>query len=225
MGDAGKQAAGYAAAEQVEDGMRLGLGTGSTVAHFLDRLAERGLDVQGVPTSRATEQQCRQLGIGLLDPAEVDRLDLCVDGADELTHDLVLTKGGGGALLREKVVAAMADRMLVIATPDKVVDRLADTFALPVEVVPFATGPVTRRLRELGFEVAVRGDGAYTTDNGNVVLDCRVPGGLEDPEAMDVALSLVPGIAEHGLFVDLATAALLGGDDGQVTTLSRPETA
>ena len=126
----------------------------------------------------------------------------------------MLTKGGGGALLREKVVAAMADRMLVIATPDKVVDRLADTFALPVEVVPFAAGPVTRRLRDLGFEVTARGDGDYATDNGNVILDCRMPGGIEDPEAMDVALSLVPGIAEHGLFVDLATAALLG-DDGR----------
>ncbi len=225
MGDDAKRAAGRAAAEQVEDGMRLGLGTGSTVAHFLDGLADRGLQVQGVPTSRATEQRCRELGIGLLDPAEVDRLDLCVDGADELTDDLVLTKGGGGALLREKVVAAMADRMLVIATTDKVVDRLADSFALPVEVVPFAAGPVTRRVRDLGFEVTVRGAGDYATDNGNVILDCHMPGGIEDPEAMDVALSLIPGIAEHGLFVDLATVALLGDADGNVTTLERPEGA
>lgn len=223
MGDAAKRAAGHAAAEAVEDGMRLGLGTGSTVAFFLDRLAERGLQVEGVPTSRATEQQCRELGIGLLDPVDVDRLDLCVDGADELTPDLVLTKGGGGALLREKVVAAMSDRMLVIATPDKVVDRLADSFALPVEVVPFARGPVTRRLRDLGFEVTPRGGGAYETDNGNAILDCHMPGGLEDPEAMDAALSLVPGIAEHGLFVDLATAAVLGEDDGTVTRLERPQ--
>ena len=223
MGEAAKRAAGYAAADQVEDGMQLGLGTGSTVAFFLDRIAERGLRVAGVPTSHATAERCRELGIDLLDPAEVDHLDLCVDGADELTRDLVLTKGGGGALLREKVVAAMADRMVVIATPDKVVDRLADTFALPVEVVPFARGPVTRRVRDLGFEVTARGAGDYETDNGNVILDCRMAGGLEDPEAMDVALSLIPGIAEHGLFVDLATSAILGEDDGSVTALERPE--
>lgn len=225
MGEAAKRAAGYAAADQVEDGMQLGLGTGSTVAFFLDRIAERGLQVAGVPTSHATAERCRELGIELLDPAEVDHLDLCVDGADELTRDLVLTKGGGGALLREKVVAAMADRMVVIATPDKVVDRLADTFALPVEVVPFALGPVTRRVRDLGFEVTVRGGGDYTTDNGNVILDCRMAGGLEDPEAMDVALSLIPGIAEHGLFVDLATSAILGEDDDSITVLERPEGA
>lgn len=215
----GKRAAGRAAAEMVEDGMRLGLGTGSTVAFFLERLAERDLDVAGVPTSDATERACREHGIRLLDPAEVDRLDLCVDGADELTRDLVLTKGGGGALLREKVVATMADRMVVIATPDKVVDRLADSFPLPVEVVPFAQAPVTRWLREQGFEVQARAGGEVATDNGNVVLDCRWHGGLEDPEAMDVALSLVPGIAEHGLFVELAHVALLGHEDGRVTTI------
>ena len=222
MSDDAKRAAGRAAADRVEDGMRLGLGTGSTVAHFLDRLAERGLDVAGVPTSDATADRCRELGIPLLDPADVARLDLCVDGADELTRDLVLTKGGGGALLREKVVATMADRMLVIATPDKVVDRLADTFALPVEVVPFARGPVTRWLEDLGFTVDARGDGDYATDNGNVILDCRMDGGLEDPEVMDAALALLPGIAEHGLFVDLATEAILGAPDGSVTTLEHP---
>lgn len=135
MSEAGKRAAGRAAAELVEDGMQLGLGTGSTVAHLLDALVERGVDVAGVPTSEATAERCRQLGIGLLDAAEVSRLDLCIDGADELDHDLSLTKGGGGALLREKVVAGMAERMVVIATPDKVVDRLADTFPLPIEVV------------------------------------------------------------------------------------------
>jgi ribose 5-phosphate isomerase A len=221
MSDDAKRAAGRAAADQVEDGMRLGLGTGSTVAHFLDRLAERGLDVAGVPTSRATEQRCRALGITLLTPADVQHLDLCVDGADELTRDLVLTKGGGGALLREKVVATMSERMLVIATPDKVVERLADTFALPVEVVPFAVGPVTHWIEELGFHVARRDGGG--TDNGNLVLDCHMPGGLDDPEAMDAALSLVPGIAEHGLFVELASGAILGREDGTVETLARPD--
>lgn len=222
MTDAGKRAAGRAAADQVEDGMRLGLGTGSTVAHFLDRLAERGLsEIVGVPTSLATADRCRELGIRLLDPADVARLDLCVDGADELTRELVLTKGGGGALLREKVVASMSARMVVIATPDKVVDRLGDSFPLPIEVVPFAEAPVTRRLEGLGFHVQPRGRG-HDTDNGNVLLDCHMPGGIEDPEVMDVALALIPGIAEHGLFIDLASTAVLGHDDGTTSELERP---
>lgn len=217
--DDAKRAAGRAAAELVADGMVLGLGTGSTVSHFLDALAERSLQVVGVPTSVATEQRCQELGIGLASPDDVASLDLCVDGADELTADLALTKGGGGALLREKVVASMARRMVVIATVDKVVGRLADTFALPIEVVPFAVGPVQRRLEDLGFHVERRGGGDYRTDNGNAVVDARMPGGLEDPAAWDRTLSAIPGIAEHGLFVAMATGALLGGPDGQVERL------
>jgi ribose 5-phosphate isomerase A len=217
-----KRAAGRAAADLVSDGMRLGLGTGSTVAHFLDALAERDVDVAGVPTSEATASRCRELGLELLDPSEVDRLDLAVDGADELDRALTLTKGGGGALLREKVVATMADRFVVIATADKLVERLADTFALPIEVVPFALAPVTRALRELGFEVAVRRSdaGEYRTDNGNAVIDARFTGGLEDPAVTDVTLSLIPGVVETGLFVDLADDALLGDEHGRVRHLT-----
>ena len=219
-----KRAAGEAAAELVEDGMRLGLGTGSTVAFFLDALAARDLDIAGVPTSEATAARCRELGIRLLDIATTSDLDLAVDGADELDHDLQLVKGGGGALLREKVVESLAARFVVIATADKLVDRLADTFPLPVEVVPFAAGPVRRRLEALGFEVALRaGDRTpYVTDNGNHILDGRLAGGIEDPAVTDVELALVPGLAGHGLFVDMATEALLAGDDGAVRHLTRP---
>lgn len=217
-----KRAAGRAAAAHVEAGMRLGLGTGSTVAHFLEAVAERGLsDLAGVPTSEATAARCRDLGIGLLGADEVSRLDLCVDGADELTRELVLTKGGGGALLREKVVATMSARMWVIATRDKVVERLADTFGLPIEVVPFAHGPVRRRLQAMGFRVEPRDGGAYRTDNGNLVLDCWLPGGIDDPEAMDATLAGIPGVAEHGLFVDLAVAAFLGDEEGGVTIIGQ----
>lgn len=217
MGDEAKRAAGRAAAELVEDGMRLGLGTGSTVTHFLEALAERSLDVAGVATSEQTAARCADLGLRLLDPATTDHLDLAVDGADELDTELNLTKGGGGALLREKVVAAMADRFVVIATVDKIVDRLADTFPLPVEVVPFALGSVRRRLLEMGFEVVERPsnhDGPYRTDNGNAILDARMPGGLNDPDVVDATISRLPGVPETGLFVDLATLALLGHDDG-----------
>jgi ribose 5-phosphate isomerase A len=220
VADDPKRAAGYAAAALVEPGMRLGLGTGSTVGHFLDALAERAIEVRGLPTSEATTARCRELGFGLLDPEEVTRLDLAVDGADELTRDLTLTKGGGGALLREKVVASLADRFVVIATTDKLVDHLGDSFPVPVEVVPFAVGPVRHRLREMGFEVAVRGDGGgYRTDNGNAVLDCRAPGGLEDPAVTELAVGSIPGVAETGLFVDLASEALLGREDGTVERL------
>lgn len=222
MSDVGKRAAGEAAAELVEDGMRLGLGTGSTVAYFLDALAARGLDVAGVPTSEATAARCRELGIGLLDTAGVARLDLCVDGADELDHALQLTKGGGGALLREKVVATLSDRFVVIATADKLVDRLCDTFALPIEVVPFAVGPVTRSLQGLGFEASVRmrGDAAYRTDNGNAIVDARCDGGVDDPAVIDVTIGLLPGVVETGLFIDLADLALLGDDNGEVTRVT-----
>lgn len=223
---AGKQAAGEAAAELVEPGMRLGLGTGSTVAYFLDALAARDVDVAGVPTSEATAARCRELGIALLDLADIERLDLVVDGADELTAELALTKGGGGALLREKVVAAMGERFVVIATPDKVVDRLGATFPLPVEVVAFAIPEVRRRLEDLGAsEVTARGGGSYRTDNGNAILDAVFAGGIPDVDVLDVALALVPGVAEHGLFVGMATEALLGTAAGGVERLVSPTTA
>lgn len=218
--DPAKKAAGEEAAKYVESGMALGLGTGSTVAYFLDALAAAHLDVQGVPTSEQTADRCRQLGIPLLDPAQVIRLDLCVDGADELDHGLTLTKGGGGALLREKVVATMADRMIVIATTDKLVDHLGDTFAIPVEVIPFAAGPVRRTLESWGLEVVTRGGGDYRTDNGNMILDARRDGGIEDPEAFEAQCLLVPGVAECGIFSDLGTIALLGRPDGGVDTIT-----
>jgi ribose 5-phosphate isomerase A len=222
--DRAKRAAGEAAVELVGHGMQLGLGSGSTVAYFLTALAERDLDVAGVPTSQHTADRCRELGIALLEPGDVASVELCVDGADELDHDLILVKGGGGAHLREKVVASMAERFVVIATGDKLVGRLADTFALPIEVVPFAIGPVRRELERRGFEVALRpaaSGSAYRTDNGNAILDARLPGGLEDPAATDVALSLLPGVVAVGLFVDLADVALLGDSDGEVTELRR----
>lgn len=223
-----KRVAGEAAAELVEDGMRLGLGTGSTVAYFLDALAGRRLDVAGVPTSEATAARCRELGIRLLDVATTNEIDLAVDGADELDHGLQLTKGGGGALLREKVVASLAARFVVIATTDKLVARLGDTFPVPVEVVPFAVGPVRHRLRHRGFEVRAREDAdgaAYVTDNGNAILDVRVVGGIEDPAAFDREMAAVPGAAEHGLFVDLATEAVLGSPSGALDRRYRDEPA
>lgn len=213
-----KRAAGTAAVAEIRAGMTIGLGSGTTIAWFLDALAADGpADVRGVPSSEETRRRAEELGLDLVAPHEVQRLDLVVDGADELTRRLDLTKGGGGALLREKVVAEMSDTMVVVATPDKVVDRLADTFALPVEVVPFALAPVRRQLVARGYTVTVR-DGL--TDNGNVILDARLSGGIADPGAEAAVLSAIAGIAEHGLFVGLASVALLGSPDGTVQRLT-----
>lgn len=217
-----KRQAAEAALGAISPGMRLGLGTGSTVAEFLTVLAEADLGISGVPTSEATAERCRELGITLLEPHEVERLDLTVDGADELDHDLRATKGGGGALLREKVVASISERMLVIATLDKLVERLADSFALPVEVVPFAHTVVMRRLEHLGFRVAVRMNASgepVLTDNHNMVLDARFVGGITDPAGVDVEIGMIPGVVTSGLFIDLVTEAYLAAPDGSVTHL------
>jgi ribose 5-phosphate isomerase A len=214
-----KRAAGTAAADLVEDGMRLGLGTGSTVRWFLEALAERRLDVAGVPTSEDTATRCRMLGISLLDTMSVVRLDLAIDGADEFDAELTCTKGGGGALLREKVVASMAERFVLIATPDKGVERLGDSFPLPIEVVPFAIGPVMHTLREQGVvptERRMPDGGLYRTDNGNTIIDAHYPGGIADPAVTDVTLSLIPGVVANGLFVEMATLVVLGHPGGRV---------
>lgn len=218
--DDAKRAAGEAAAQLVEPGMRLGFGTGSTVAYFLDALAARDLPgVVGIPTSEQTARRCEELGLGLASANDLDALDLAVDGADEFDDELQATKGGGGALLREKVVAHMAARFVVIATPDKQVRRLGRTFPLPVEVVPFALAPVRRALERRGAEVTVRGGQAdpTVTDNGNLILDATFPEGIEDPAVLDLALAHEPGVVTSGLFIDLVDHVILGHPDGSTT--------
>ncbi|MFP4310386.1 MAG: ribose 5-phosphate isomerase A, partial [Nitriliruptoraceae bacterium] len=156
---------------------------------------------------------------------EVERLDLAIDGADELDPALTATKGGGGALLREKVVATMADRFVLIATAEKLVPRLGESFPLPIEVIPFAVGPAQRALTERGYEVTLRKDGAgvaVRTDNGNHLLDARRAGGIEDPAVEDTWITLLPGVVACGLFVDLADLALLAEEDGTVTSRHPP---
>jgi ribose 5-phosphate isomerase A len=218
--DAQKRAAAARALDFVRPGMRLGLGTGSTAAHFVDVLAERvrgGLVVVGVPTSEATEAQALRLGVPLTTLEETPQLDLTVDGADEIAPDLSLIKGGGGALLREKIVAAASDRMIVIADETKWVPRLG-RFPLPVEVVPFGLA-ATRRALDAAV-APVRStlrqgkDGhAFVTDGGHFILDAPL-GRIEDPGALAARLNQIPGVVEHGLFVGLAHLAILAGPDG-----------
>jgi ribose 5-phosphate isomerase A len=205
----------------VEDGTTVGLGTGSTVFYTLERIAERireeGLSVRGVPTSLDTVAKAEELGIPLAGLDEVERLALTIDGADEVDPDFQLTKGGGGALLREKVVASITDREVIVVGEGKLVDRLGRTFLLPVEVVPFARPTVSRALRALGCEPILRLNGPgepYVTDNGNQVLDCRFADGIEDPRALERDLAHIPGLVESGLFIDLAHVLVIGRKDG-----------
>ncbi len=218
-----KRAAGRAAADLVEHGQVLGLGTGSTFKHALERLAERiheeGLEVRGVATSKATERLARTLGVPLTDLERDPVLDLAIDGADEVAPDGSLIKGGGGALLREKVVAAAAREMVVCVGEEKLVERLGAGFLLPVEVLPFALGAVLEALRGLGAQPFVRTNedgGRYTTDNGNWIVDCRFEGGIADPAALETRLARVPGVLENGLFVGLARRIVVGRADGSV---------
>jgi ribose 5-phosphate isomerase A len=229
--DAQKRAAAARAVEFVRPGMRLGLGTGSTARHFVELVGERvraGLDIVAVPTSQATRADAERCGIALTTLDETPELDLTVDGADEIAPDLSLIKGGGGALLREKIVAAASARMVVIADESKWVATLG-RFPLPIEVAPFG---LAATLRAVGKAIAaVQGaallavrqgkDGhAFVTDGGHWIVDAAL-GRIDDPKAMAHALSGVPGVMEHGLFIGLAQMAILAGPDG-VRIVERP---
>ncbi len=210
-----KRAAGEAAANLVQAGMVVGLGTGSTAAWFVRALAVRGLAVRGVPTSEATATLASSLGVSLATLDEVDEIDLTVDGADEIGPGLALIKGGGGALLREKLVWTASRRCVVIADAGKVVERLG-AFPLPVEVVAFGHDRTAARLSALGLGPPVRRmrDGAAVmTDGGNFVYDIAC-GTIDDPAGVATRLKAVTGVVDHGLFLDLAEQALVGGAGG-----------
>ncbi len=223
-----KETAGRQAAEMVQDGMTIGLGTGSTAHFTLVRLAERireeGLSLRGVPTSVDTEEKAAQMGIPTVGLHEVESLDVTIDGADEVDGDFQLIKGGGGALLREKVVASITARQIIVVGRDKLVDRLGRGFLLPVEVIPFAVPVVGRALEALGCEPVKRMSGrdeSFVTDNHNVILDCRFPDGIEQPAEMERAIGAVPGVVESGLFVDLTHVVVVGEADGSATVIEK----
>ena len=232
MPSSAKRAAGEAAAALADAGMRLGLGTGSTTAFAIEalgrRVREEGLDVVGVPTSFAAERLARQHGVPLatLDDLGLDALgpdahalDLALDGADEVGPGLALIKGRGAAHTREKVVAALAARFVVLADESKMVDRLGTRMPVPVEVLPMAEPAVAWALRALGAAPALRmgahKDGPVVTDQGFWVLDARFDG-IDDPAALATEIDAVPGVLGHGLFIAMATDVLVGTDSGSV---------
>jgi len=215
--DEQKQMAAAAAVEHINDGMVVGLGTGSTAAKMVDLVGARvkeGLDIIAVPTSEATAEQARSLGIKVVGLDEVSVIDLTIDGTDEVDPQMRLIKGGGGAHLREKIVASLSDKMIVIAEAKKMVDKLG-AFKLPVEVIPFAAGALLPKLEALGADVSIRQKDAtdFRTDENNLIIDCAF-GEIEDPEDIALTLSLMPGVVEHGLFIDMADLVLIGTEEG-----------
>ncbi|TWF49730.1 ribose-5-phosphate isomerase RpiA [Neorhizobium alkalisoli] len=221
-----KVKAAEAALAHVEDGMRLGIGTGSTAEEFVRLLAEKvhgGLRIQGVPTSERTARLCLELGVPLKSLDELPELDLTIDGADELDADLTLVKGGGGALLREKIVAAASSRMIVIADATKLVETLG-AFPLPIEINPFGQTStriaVEKAASRLGLsgEMKLRraGDELFMTDGGHYILDASF-GRIPDAEALSGELNFIPGVVEHGLFIHMASFAIIAGEAGART--------
>jgi ribose 5-phosphate isomerase A len=219
-----KRAAAARALDLVRSGMRIGLGTGSTAKHFVELLGERiaaGLDVVAVPTSEVTRAQAARLGIALTTLDETPELDLTVDGADEIAPDLTLIKGGGGALLREKIVATASARMVVIADESKYVPVLG-RFPLPIEIAPFGAAATHRAVEAAavgagcpGAAVLRKGkDGkVFVTDGGHWILDAHLQR-IGDPPELAARLRSVPGVMEHGLFIDIARTAIVAGADG-----------
>ena len=220
MSDA-RTAAAAAAVELVEPGMTIGLGSGRALWKVVELLAASGQPVRAAVASSRTQELAREAGFELVELDGTVELDLALDGADEVDPQLRLIKGGGGALLREKIVISAARRFVVVAEASKRVSRLGETFRLPVEVVRFGWRDTARRLAALLPDAEQRrrdGGEAYITDEGHLILDCVIPADA-DVDSLGAAVKQMPGVVEHGLFIGLAERALLGRDDGTVEVL------
>lgn len=223
-----KELAGRQAAQYIADGMVVGLGSGSTAAHAIRAIGSRvasGLRIRAISTSEASSRLAQELSIPLITLAEAQRLDVTIDGADEVDPKLDLIKGLGGALVREKVVAWSTARQVIIVDPSKLVPRLGTQAPLPVEVVPFAWPVVQRALLQRAAEAPLRLDAAgqpYCTDNGNFILHCRFTDGIADPAALDAWVNNLPGVVGNGLFVGLTHTVVVGQADGTCRVIERP---
>ncbi|MBB6671436.1 ribose-5-phosphate isomerase RpiA [Cohnella nanjingensis] len=215
-----KKIAAEEAVKLVEDGMIIGLGTGSTAYWAIERIGQRvkeGLRIQSVATSKRSEEQARRLGIPIIPLEDIERIDLTIDGADEADGDRNLIKGGGGALLREKIIATHSKRLVIVADESKTVDTLG-RFPLPVEIVSFGANLTLLRLTALEGHPHIRmeGDRPYVTDNGNWIADCRFEA-IADAPRLERELNLIPGVVENGLFIGMASSVYVGHADGSVT--------
>lgn len=219
----------HPALQFVRPGQVLGLGTGRAAAAFIRALGEevaKGLNVRGVPTSRASSELAKSLNIPLVSLDEVEAIDVAFDGSDEVDPQLNLIKGRGGALVREKIVAAAARRFVVLVSEEKLVTTLGEKGALPVEVVPFALGFCRRKLESLGCKPVARtqADGSlYISDNGNPILDCHIAA-LDDPAGLERAILALPGVVDTGLFLGMASEVIVGEDGSSARVLRRPGT-
>ena len=224
--DIAKQKAGEYAATLVEDGMTIGIGTGSTVYYFIHALANKtkeGLHITGVPTSAQTAQLARSLNIPLVDLNDVAQLDLTIDGADEIDPSLNLIKGGGGALLQEKIVAAASVQNIIIADESKLVQHLGK-FPLPVEVITFAWRQTQKHIAQLGCSNIVlrqKQDGIFISDHGHYILDCHFEQ-IDNPALLQQQLNNIPGVVENGLFINMAAKAIVAYSDGSVKEFVKP---
>lgn len=219
---------GERAASLIESNEYVGLGTGSTAAAMVDAIGKRveheGLDIVGVATSKATAEQATALGIPLVPLSQIDRLDICIDGADEIDPQLRLVKGRGGALLFEKLVARRADRYVIIATDEKLVETLGTRMPLPVEIVPEGWTHTAELVSKIGMEPHLRVgdiDSPYLTDGGHFILDCDWPESGADAAEMACQLKAITGVVDHGLFIDMADVALTIDAAGEITEHSR----
>lgn len=219
-----KKLAAEKAVEFVKDGMIVGLGTGSTAYFAIQKIGQKvkeGLSIRAIATSNQSEELAKELGIPLLPFAEIDEIDVTIDGADEVDANWNLIKGGGGALLREKIVAAATKQLIIIVDESKLVKELGK-FPLPVEIIPFGYEMTIRKLQKLGAEPVLRkaGDEVYVTDNGNYIADCHL-GSIARPEELHRMLNLIPGIVDNGLFIDMAAVVIAGNADGSVRQLEK----
>ena len=219
-----KRLTGEKAAEYVKDGMKIGLGTGSTAYYAVKKVGEmvrNGLKVKAVPTSKETAELAEEEGIELIELADVDKLDLTIDGADEVDQDFNLTKGGGGALLREKIVASASDKLIIIVDESKLVEKLG-AFHLPVEITPFSWQYTQRMVDKFDCTSTLRKEDGeiYVTDNGNYILDCDF-GVIENPIKLTEELNKLPGVVENGIFAEMADIVVVGYESGEVKVLEK----
>jgi len=217
-----KKLAAEKAVEFLKDGMVVGLGTGSTAYWAIQKIGQKvkeGLSIKAIATSKASEELAKELGITMLPFAEIEQIDVTIDGADEVNNDWNLIKGGGGALLREKIVAAASKQLIIIVDESKHVSQLGH-FPLPVEIVPFGYEVTLRKLHSLGAETTIRtkDNQMFVTDNGNYIVDCRF-GIISQPEQIEHTLNLIPGVVDNGLFIGMATKVIVGYSNGTVKLL------